>query len=90
MSIHSGCTPAYPWCLKVNQTEECLPSRILSSSWGETDYQQVTQSINKILSGDDKCYKAIKSGAKTKSNENTPFIVKQLYSNKDVKKKKKQ
>ena len=30
------------------------------------DYKQVTQSINKIFSDDDKCYKEIKQGAKKK------------------------
>ena len=33
------------------------------------DYKQVTQSINKILSDDDKCYKEIKQGAKKKKKE---------------------
>ena len=34
------------------------------------DYKQVTQSINKILSDDDKCYKEIKQGAKKKKKGN--------------------
>lgn len=35
------------------------------------DYKQVTQSINKILSDDDKCYKEIKQGAKKKKKKAT-------------------
>ena len=34
------------------------------------DYKQVTQSINKILSDDDKCYKEIKQDAKKKKKSN--------------------
>ena len=33
------------------------------------DYKQVTQSINKILSDDDKCYKEMKQDAKEKKQQ---------------------
>lgn len=33
------------------------------------DYKQVTQSVNKILSDDDKCYKEIKQDAKKKKKK---------------------